>query len=198
MFSNDGHAASAVRVGMRVLFAVLLVSASAKRTAGKTINDHIERLPGVVVITPDNIDSHVNGTTHALVKFYAPWCGPWCFRLVPGYAQLAELVAATPELASHVIIANVNHEAHPSLYDKFGIRGLPTVLFLPRGKTPTAENGVVYHLQYGFTPVGYLKFLMEMLTADEFVGAEDEAATVAALASAVETLEAKSKRSDEL
>ncbi len=36
-----------------------------------------------------------------------PWCGPWCSRLVPGYTKLAELVAATPELASHIIIANV-------------------------------------------------------------------------------------------
>lgn len=39
---------------------------------------------------------------------------------------------------------------------------------------------------------------LHTLAPSKFVGAEDEAATVAALASAVETLEAKSKRSDEL
>lgn len=65
------------------------------------------------------------GERPALVDFYAPWCGP-CRMLMPVLDELAK------EYAGKVDIYKVNVEDEQQLAEEFGIRSIPTLLFIPK------------------------------------------------------------------
>lgn len=59
-----------------------------------------------------------------VVKFYATWCGP-CKRLKPVFEELSNKAAY-----SDVIFLAVDVDKHEGLTSKYGIRGMPTTVFL--------------------------------------------------------------------
>lgn len=90
-------------------------------------------LEGVQDLTPDTFDSFVNGGKHALIEFYAPWCGH-CKHLTPEYKKLGAAVQKDPLLKNRVVIGKVDADAHRSLGERFGVQGFPTLKFFGRGK----------------------------------------------------------------
>ena len=60
-----------------------------------------------------------------LVDFYADWCGP-CQMLAPVLERLAGEVPAA--------VAKVDTDAHPSLAERYGVRGLPTLVLFSAGE----------------------------------------------------------------
>ncbi|KAJ3098265.1 hypothetical protein HK100_005137 [Physocladia obscura] len=78
----------------------------------------------VVVLTPDNFDSIIDGSKPALVEFYAP-------SLAPVYEELADAFAGEKGL----IIAKVDADTHKDLGTKFGVTGFPTLKWFPKGST---------------------------------------------------------------
>jgi len=126
-------------------------------------DDPTVSLKGVSDLTPDNYDAIVNGAKHAIVEFYAPWCGH-CKRLTPEYKKLGELVAADPKLSSRVVIAKVDADAHRSLGERYGVRGFPTIKYMPRGKAATQENAEDYN--GARTAEAFLEFLAAKIQAD--------------------------------
>jgi len=140
-------------------------------------DDPTVSLPGVQDLTPDNYDALVNGAKHAIVEFYAPWCGH-CKRLTPEYKKLGELVAADPKLSSRIVIAKVDADAHRSLGERYGVRGFPTIKYMPRGKAPTQENAEDY--QGARSAEAFLEFLQSKIQADAGFAKVDALADVVA------------------
>jgi thioredoxin 1 len=82
--------------------------------------------------------------TPVVVDFWAPWCGP-CLRVAPTLDKLAN------EFAGKVIVAKVNTDEHPVWAGKFGVQGIPTMLFVADGK--------LVHRQVGAMPEPILRDL---------------------------------------
>lgn len=76
------------------------------------------------------------GDKPAIIDFFASWCGP-CKMLSPIMDELAE------EYAGSVDIYKVDTEAEMELAGLFGIRSIPSILFIPMGETPQMAAGAL-------------------------------------------------------
>ena len=90
----------------------------------------------VISLNSSNFDSVIDGSTPALVKFYAPWCG-YCKRLAPVYEELA----AAFKHSKGVVIAEVDATADNALRTKYNIKRYPTMKWFPaNSKEPEEYN----------------------------------------------------------
>ncbi len=78
----------------------------------------------------------------AIVDFWAPWCGP-CKMVAPILDKLAK------EYAGKLLVAKVNTDENPDWAGKYGVQGIPTMLFV--------ANGKVIHRQVGALPEPFLR-----------------------------------------
>ncbi len=69
-----------------------------------------------------------------LVDFWAEWCGP-CRQLAP------TLDAVAKEMEGVVTIAKVNIDQNPETPQKYGIRGVPTLLLFKKGQLIATKVG---------------------------------------------------------
>lgn len=76
------------------------------------------------------------GDKPCLVDFYASWCGP-CKMLAPILDELAA------EYADSIYIYKVDTEAEQELAAAFGIRSIPTLLFVPMTGQPQITQGAL-------------------------------------------------------
>ena len=76
------------------------------------------------------------GTLPAIVDFYADWCAP-CKMVAPVLEELAR------EYAGQLLIYKVNTEDEQELASVFGIRSIPTILFIPKDGQPQAAMGAL-------------------------------------------------------
>ena len=70
-----------------------------------------------------------------LVDFWAEWCGP-CKTIGPILDELASEFAQTAK------IVKVNVDDNPGLAQKYGIRGIPTMIFFKNGEVAKSLVGV--------------------------------------------------------
>ncbi|MDU7693106.1 MAG: thioredoxin [Helicobacter sp.] len=87
-----------------------------------------------IELTKDNFDS-VTKEGVAVVDFWAPWCGP-CRMLSPVIDELAA------EYKGKVAICKVNTDEQDELSAKYGIRSIPTIVFLKNGEKVDQMIGV--------------------------------------------------------
>ena len=71
-----------------------------------------------------------------MVDFWAEWCGP-CKAIAPVLEDLAR------ESAGAVTLAKVNVDENHALAARYGIRSIPTVLFVRQGKVVDQVIGAV-------------------------------------------------------
>jgi protein disulfide-isomerase A1 len=87
----------------------------------------------VVVLTNDNFESALSGK-HALVEFYAPWCGH-CKRLLPEFEKAAERVG------NNALLGKVDCTVEKNLASKFTIQGYPTIYWFVNGVQKEEYDG---------------------------------------------------------
>ena len=76
------------------------------------------------------------GDKPAIIDFYASWCGP-CKMVAPILEELAE------EYGDSIVIYKVNTEKERELSSAFGIRSIPTLIFVPMGENPQVVQGAM-------------------------------------------------------
>jgi len=89
-----------------------------------------------VKITNENFESYLNGDLPLVVDFWATWCGP-CRMIAPVVAELAE------EYDGKVVVGKCDVEEGDDVAAQFGIRNIPTILFIKGGKVVNKTVGAV-------------------------------------------------------
>ena len=77
----------------------------------------------------------LKSTAPVVVDFWAPWCQP-CKMIAPVLEKLAS------EYADKVTIAKVNTDENPAWAMKYGVQGIPTLLFIKDGQVKDTIVGV--------------------------------------------------------
>ena len=81
-----------------------------------------------------------------IVDFWAPWCGP-CKMVAPTLEKLAV------EYGDKLVIAKVNTDENPEWAGRYGVQGIPTMLFV--------FNGKIAHRQVGALPEPILRSMVK-------------------------------------
>jgi thioredoxin 1 len=77
-----------------------------------------------------------NADKPAVLDFWAVWCGP-CRMIAPHIEEMAK------EYEGKAIIGKVNVDDSPGIAAKYGIRNIPTVLFVKNGEVADKVVGAV-------------------------------------------------------
>ncbi len=80
-----------------------------------------------VKITNENFESFKNGNLPLVVDFWATWCGP-CKAIAPIVGELAE------EYDGKIVVGKCDVEEADEIAMQFGIRNIPTILFIKNGQ----------------------------------------------------------------
>ena len=84
----------------------------------------------------NNKDWKFEGSLPAIVDFYADWCGP-CKMVAPILEGLSK------EYAGKLNIYKVNTDKEQELASVFGIRSIPSILFIPKEGKPQMAMGAM-------------------------------------------------------
>ncbi len=76
------------------------------------------------------------GDKPALIDFYASWCGP-CKIMSPVIDQIAD------EYAGRVDVYKIDVDEEEELATAFGVRSIPTMLFVPMSGLPVRTHGAM-------------------------------------------------------
>lgn len=99
-------------------------------------------------ITDSNFSAIIAEGKPVIVDFWATWCGP-CQMVGPIIDELAQ------EYDGRIIVGKVDVDANSELPGKFGVRNIPTILFI--------KNGEVVKKVVGAQPKAALKEEAEKL-----------------------------------
>ena len=102
-----------------------------------------------IEITDSNFEELViNSDKPVMIDFWAIWCGP-CRIIAPSVEEMSK------EYADKAVVGKVDVDSNPNISMKYGIRNIPTVLYL--------KNGEIVDKQVGAAPKQVLKSKLDAL-----------------------------------
>ncbi len=88
-----------------------------------------------MAVSDDSFETDVLKADGAiLVDFWAEWCGP-CKIISPALEEIAE------EMDGRLRIAKVNIDENPLTPQKYGVRGIPTLMLFKDGQVAATKVG---------------------------------------------------------
>ena len=102
------------------------------QTTVKQSQDHVEIKH---LTAADFDDSGLKCEQAAIVDFWAEWCGP-CHMIAPSVQGIAD------EYAGRVMVAKLNADEHPEVLGRYGVMGIPTLIYFKGGKEVDRVVGV--------------------------------------------------------
>lgn len=97
--------------------------------------------PGKIGIEPIHVTDAdfeeviLNSELPAVVDLWADWCGP-CHMIAPSVSQLAAAYEG------RAVVAKLNVDENPNVPGRYGIMGIPTLLYFKGGKEVDRQVGV--------------------------------------------------------
>ena len=113
---------------------VAVASESNEKETGKAINLDRKTFIEKVFDFENNEEWNYIGDKPAIIDFWAAWCPP-CRQIAPVLEDLAA------EYDGEIYVYKVNVDEETNISEAFGIRSLPTILYVPMDGMPQAVMG---------------------------------------------------------
>ena len=78
----------------------------------------------------------LNSKKPVVVDFWAEWCGP-CRMIAPALEELSN------EMGEKITIAKINIDENPGVPQKYGVRGVPTLMIFSQGQVAATKVGAL-------------------------------------------------------
>ena len=90
-----------------------------------------------VHVSDESFDADVlKGDGAILVDFWAEWCGP-CKMIAPALEDIAR------EMDGRITVAKMNIDENPLTPQKYGVRGIPTLMLFKDGQVAATKVGAL-------------------------------------------------------
>jgi len=89
-----------------------------------------------IEINASNFEEVLKTDKPVMIDFWAAWCGP-CRMIAPLVDELST------EYEGRAVIAKVDVDANQEIALKYGVRNIPTILFLKNGEVVDKSVGAV-------------------------------------------------------
>lgn len=90
-----------------------------------------------VELNAANFDAHtLKSDVPIVIDFWAEWCGP-CRMMTPNFEM------AVPRLEPRVRLGKLDTEAQPAIAQRYGIRGIPSMVMIRKGREIARTSGAM-------------------------------------------------------